>query len=385
MKFFEVIVVGAGPAGSALAALLSQQGLHVALLERDRFPRDKLCGEFLSPESRSYFERIGCLDRVLELGPARIDRARFSSAAGQCVELPLQGEGFGLSRRSLDETLFRFAADCGVVTLEGAEVGEVWQDHDVPKRCSRVRVGTQVFGADLVVLAYGRRSSLDRRFRRPFLAQSHANVGFQQHRTPKSQRLLGELTGAVEIHAFAGGYCGLNFVEGGVINVCAFVSRSLLKRLPHCRWEELEMAMRTMNPALDARLDELAPTRGRTLAVAQVALGHKECRQGAFPLIGDAAGMVAPLCGGGQVAALRSALVLADLCVKMRGSKGARSSSVATRWEKCWRRESRVPLILGRCLQAVLPRRLLSELVLACIRRIPFLGRGLLAATRFRG
>ena len=60
----DVIVVGAGPAGAATAILLAERGLSVHLLDRARFPRPKICGEYLSPEAPRLLDRLGALKAV---------------------------------------------------------------------------------------------------------------------------------------------------------------------------------------------------------------------------------------------------------------------------------------------------------------------------------
>ena len=109
----DVAIAGGGPAGSALAIHLARAGRRVMLFERDRFPRDKLCGEFLSPEARALLLELGCLDEVLASGAVPIRRARFTSVRGRILEFPLPGEGLGISRAALDGILFRQAAASG--------------------------------------------------------------------------------------------------------------------------------------------------------------------------------------------------------------------------------------------------------------------------------
>ncbi len=76
MTTYDAIVVGAGPAGSATAALLARRGFSVLLLDRVRFPRDKACGEYTSPETENVLRRIGALEAVVAAG-ARLIRAYF--------------------------------------------------------------------------------------------------------------------------------------------------------------------------------------------------------------------------------------------------------------------------------------------------------------------
>jgi flavin-dependent dehydrogenase len=387
MKSFDAIIVGAGPAGSALAALLARQGQKVALVERDRLPRDKLCGEFLSPEARSLFQRIGCLDRVLGLSPATIGRARFTTTSGQALELDLPGEGLGLSRRALDHTLFEFAGECGAHTFTDAEVRDVdpfaagvRSSTTVTVRFGAQRNAPEEWRAPLTVLAHGRCSGLDRRLGRAFPARTHGTLGFKRHMRvshgDRTEATLRAIENTVEIHTFAGGYCGLCFVERRRVNVCAFVDRRLTRKLSAVNWDELVTTMRARNAVLDARFHDLSGLDEPALAVAEVPLCARESRLGSVPIIGDSAGMVAPLCGGGQVTALRSALAVAEIC----DTHAVRD--VAEVWEQRWRKEFSRAFNIGRVLHLTLTHGRLASLGIGVAQRAPALGRWLVSATR---
>ena len=89
MSDFDAIIVGGGPAGAAAGTLMAAQGRSVLLLEKSRFPREKLCGEFISPECRAIFARLGVLDRILAAGPKPIKRMDMLAPDGRRIEVPL--------------------------------------------------------------------------------------------------------------------------------------------------------------------------------------------------------------------------------------------------------------------------------------------------------
>src|SRR5690606_4950183 len=108
-----IVIIGGGLAGSAAGAVLAQHGFAPTIIERDSFPRDKLCGEFLSGESGRLLKSIGCLDELLIHSPPRITTVRFISARGRALDVPLPEPAYGISRQLLDETLFRHAGRSG--------------------------------------------------------------------------------------------------------------------------------------------------------------------------------------------------------------------------------------------------------------------------------
>ena len=157
---YDAIVVGGGPGGSAAAILLARQGFHVLLLEKGVFPRDKVCGDLISPRSLRVVEQLGCGPAVsaaaqnqLEGGLLYVNGERLASA-----RIPgrdgLPAYGYAIPRLVFDEIVFRHAQAGGVKTREGCAVDGVRFDEDgvtvVAERNRRtVRYrGRLVIGAD---------------------------------------------------------------------------------------------------------------------------------------------------------------------------------------------------------------------------------------------
>src|SRR5947209_16451740 len=108
-RSFDVAIAGAGLAGGSLALRLARSGVRVALLDAGRFPRDKLCGEFLSAECWTVLERLGLAGAVERSGYQPIRRVRLTTPRGRVVEANVAGPddrpGIGLSRSFLDDLL----------------------------------------------------------------------------------------------------------------------------------------------------------------------------------------------------------------------------------------------------------------------------------------
>src|ERR671926_546520 len=97
---FDAIIVGGGPAGSSGAIHLAARGARVLLAERERFPREKLCGEFISPECLAHFRRLGVLESMESAGGAEVSETVFYAPSGRALSVPSEWFGGG-SRAAL--------------------------------------------------------------------------------------------------------------------------------------------------------------------------------------------------------------------------------------------------------------------------------------------
>src|ERR1043165_2558293 len=124
---YDVIIAGGGPAGSSAAIHLAQNGARVFLVEQKKFPRPKLCGEFISPECYKHFENLGVAERMRSGNPAELSETVFYSKNGANVSVPsswfrTNGVAFGLSRAEMDERLLRRAIEVGADVREDSGV-----------------------------------------------------------------------------------------------------------------------------------------------------------------------------------------------------------------------------------------------------------------------
>lgn len=381
----EVAIIGGGLAGSTLAAALAEGGHEVVLLEKDRFPRNKVCGEFLSPEVVDCLVRLGALDEFLALKPSRIRRSRLTLPGGQAVELDLPGAGYGLSRRRLDRFLFALAGERGAKTFEGVEV-RAWEREANGEFRLTLRgdgVGRNGEGghlpkelrARILIGAYGRRSHLDRKSKRAFFERRTNLMAYKAHFRSDDAELLRELEEMVELHTFEGGYCGVSFVEEGVINVCTLFDSTRVGFDPRAGLR----ALGEVSGELKRRFAAMEEADDQVLAVAQVPLMLKERSREGMLYVGDAASMIAPLAGDGQAMAMESALELAEL---LDGQVDRAEEEWEEAWERAWRRRYERRVRLGGVLQKTLTSPGLTGPAMAVVSRVPKLGEALVRWTR---
>ncbi len=372
---YDVVVVGGGLAGSAAAILLAQGGARVLLLEASRFPHDKLCGEFLSPECQAIFSRLGVASAIQALAPTRLTAARFTAAAGQVWDARLPAPGLGLSRAALDPLLFDHAAQQGATARQGARVTRITRRPDQTWAVEWM-TGQQTHQVvvPLVLGAWGKRSGLDRALNRPFLGQSHPTFALKAHYVGPS------LDRRVEIHGFDGGYCGLAEVEGGRVNLCLLAeTRGLKAHLGDP--EHFVQHVLPTNPALGAWLAQARRLSPRFIAISQIPFVPKRQVVDGVLMLGDTAGLISPLAGNGMAMALSSAEMAAPLALHyLEGRLSHRD--LAAEYTRHWQARFHRRLWLGRLAQPLLFRPTALSLGLRLLCLAPALGDALVANTR---
>src|SRR5882724_361715 len=166
---YDVIIAGAGPAGSSAAIHLALHGARVLLVEQKKFPRAKLCGEFISPECLKHFESLGVADRMLAAGGECLTQTVFYARGGRSVNVPSswfdhQNGALGLSRAEMDHRLLERARSVGVTVLEETQacglISEGQRIRGVQLRSNGVVSETK---ASVVIDATGRTRALDHR------------------------------------------------------------------------------------------------------------------------------------------------------------------------------------------------------------------------------
>src|SRR5919205_2997426 len=168
---FDAIIVGGGPAGSSAAIHLAARGARVLLAERERFPREKLCGEFISPECLGHFARLGVLEGMESAGGSRVSETVFYAPSGRALSVPSEWFGgarasaLGLSRAEMDARLLERAREVGVRVLEESALAGVIVEGGRVRGVSLHTEGAHVseYTAQVTIDATGRQRAVARR------------------------------------------------------------------------------------------------------------------------------------------------------------------------------------------------------------------------------
>lgn len=358
-------VVGGGLAGLAAAVGLAQRGREVVVWESGDAARDKVCGEFLSPEAEDDLAALGVLDRLHEKNPAVLRTVAIFGPSGARVDLGLKGRAaHGITRRALEGALLSRAREAGVIVHERRGV------RGIEGAPGRLVVRTDKHETDVsgLVLAFGKRSSLDAPLGLPRARQGDGFVAIKAY-FPASA-----LEADVELYVVEGGYVGVNPVEGGRIGVCALLSA---KNATASFQDLLNLAQ--TNPTLTRRLSTLGARTEKPRGLARFGFGAQAVARvepaSRLPLLfaGDAARLVPSFTGDGMAIALRSGRLAADALF---------AEDPASAYTRAFSSAFRVRFAVATALHGIFFRPALFEAVAPLVARSPRLLDRIYEATR---
>jgi len=335
----DVLVVGAGPGGSAAAALLARQGHRVRLVDRAAFPRDKACSEYMSPETVRLLDRLGVLP-ALEAAGAPLHGTAVTAARGSRLHgrfalagpPPFRPTGLSVARRLLDHALVDAARDAGAEVEErtaveellydrGAVAGAVVRDAEGRRHTIRARL---TIGAD------GLHSIVARR------------IGRRRHGHPRRLAFVAHVDGvagmggSAELHVGARGYVGLNRIGGGRTNVALVVpaARGVEAR---GRTEAFFLEALETFPGVSGRVAGGRLAR-KVLATGPFAAWSGRVLTDGAALVGDAADFFDPFTGEGIHSALLGATLLAETAGPALTARGAVTAARLAGYRRARRR-----------------------------------------------
>lgn len=296
----DIIIIGGGLAGLTAALHLLREGRSVMLIEKNTYPKHKVCGEYVSNEVLPYLKTLG-ID-PLAAGAKEIDRFQFTGLSGDALEITLPLGGFGISRYALDLLLYEKAISLGLI-FENATVTDITFGVDE----FEVSIIDKSYRTPFVLGAYGKRSGLDITLSRKFVTTKSPWLGVKAHYKGDFPNDL------VALHNFSGGYCGLSKVETDAINVCYladFKSFKKFKDLDTYRIEVLEK-----NSHLKQFFAKAEPIFEKPLTISQISFQNKSAVENHILMIGDSAGLIHPLCGNGMAMAIHSAKIASECLI----------------------------------------------------------------------
>jgi len=358
----DVAVIGGGLAGLACSILLAKEGHSVVLLEKERYPFHKVCGEYVSLESWDFLKRLGLpLD---ELNLPLIDTLVLTAPSGKIFTTKLPLGGFGMSRFELDSRLAIIAKENGVTVVEETKIDSIKFDDHFQLQSHSTTVTAKVCCA-----AYGKRSNLDVKWQREFLRGSNQRldnyVGVKYHiKTKWDNNVIG-------LHNFEDGYCGISKIEGDRYCLCYMTKANNLKKSNN-DIEQLEQTILSGNPHLKRIFEQSEKCQSFPLTISQINFNRKSQVEDHVLMLGDSAGMITPLCGNGMSIALHTAKLASKAIGKFLDDTISRIE-MEDNYTREWQAQFAGRLQTGRRLQYFFGSKRLSNLFVSGFKTLPFL------------
>ncbi|MEH6658098.1 NAD(P)/FAD-dependent oxidoreductase [Leeuwenhoekiella marinoflava] len=364
-KNLNIAILGGGLAGLTAAIHLKKAGYAIQVFEKERCPKHKVCGEYLSNEILPYWQKLEI--NPCDWGAVSISDLYFTTSKGKNIKAALPLGGFGISRYTLDSKMTEVAKEVGCQfifkTVESVDFDEYFtiktQDNTLYK-------------ADLVIGTYGKRSNLDISLSRKFIQKKSPWLGVKMHYNAEIDKRT------VQLHNFEGGYCGISQVEDNRVNACYLTHLDAFKKWGNL--ENFQYQVLRKNPYLEAFFSDANPLFEKPLSISQVSFQQKQLIENHVLMCGDSAGLIHPLCGNGMAMAVVGAKILSECIIEYEQAKQNRNQ-LENNYSKKWNAEFTSRLRTGRVLQGILQNKTITNYSLKALQSFPFMMDKLIEST----
>ncbi|GEO10575.1 NAD(P)/FAD-dependent oxidoreductase [Segetibacter aerophilus] len=368
---YDVAIIGGGLAGLSLAIQCADAQYSVVLFEKEEYPYHKVCGEYISLESWDFLHRIGADLKSFNL--PLIKTLHLSDVKGKTYSFNLPLGGFGISRHALDHRLFKIAQSKGVTVFTNCKVTDVSFSNDLFTVSS---AGRQV-RAKVAAGSFGKRSNLDIKWKRSFVSQKTERlnnyVGIKYHIKYEHDK------DSISLHNFYNGYCGLSKIEDDKSCLCYLTTASNLKSCGNSI-EEMQRQVLFKNPKLKSVFTSAEFLYKEPLAISQISFSKKSQVENHVLMLGDAAGMISPLCGNGMSMAMHSSKISFD-CIKLFLEGKVSRNIMEEKYEADWKKAFSLRLWVGRNVQRFFGGNTSTSLFLQTMHSVPPLAKALIKST----
>jgi len=379
---YDVAIAGAGPAGSSLAIRLACRDLRVLLVEQKKFPREKLCGEFISPECLAHLDELGIAPVIAAACGTEINQTVFYARGGRSVTVPsawFNGNGqpaLGLSRAELDLTLMNRAKEAGVDVREETTVSGLLNEHESVHGVvlKRKDGSNERCRSALSVDATGRTRALAR-FVKNHKRPQATHVAFKTHL--KNTEIE---SGTCEIYSYRGGYGGCNMVEDGLANVCFIIQTEDARRFGRDPERAFRERLMSNSRAMKTLGKSSAVKPWLAVPIDRYGRGQLTPAFGLFS-VGDAAAFIDPFTGSGILLALESSKVATD-AIESYFAESRNFLKLQTDYSQTYSCTIDSRLRFSSVMRAFAYSPILAGMLVTALRVSPILSRSFARATR---
>jgi len=357
----DVAIVGGGLAGLSLSIQLVKKGYSVILFEKETYPFHKVCGEYISMESWDFIQSLGV--DLNELNVSHINQLQVSAPNGKLIQHILPLGGFGISRYLLDDTLAQIARSNGVIIKENTKITDIGFTNDVFDVCTE----GDIYKVKIVCGSFGKRSNLDVKWKRPFalVAKNNSNnyVGIKYHITADLP------ADTISLHNFQDGYCGISKIEDGKYCLCYLTTANNLKK-SNGNIKMMEQNILSKNPHLKNIFSSIEILYDAPLTISQISFDKKSQVDDHILMIGDAAGMITPLCGNGMSMALHASKLAFEQVNAFLQNDISREK-MEQQYIQQWNHHFCKRLKAGRIIQKLFGNKIVTNVFIATLKPFP--------------
>jgi flavin-dependent dehydrogenase len=322
-------------------------------------------------ESWNFLKSCGLNLDELEL--PKINQLKVSAPNGNFLNHQLSQGGFGISRYKIDFLLLNEAKKCGVHVFENCKVNDVIKQDNL----FNVFTNNGNFISNLVIGSYGKRSNLDIKFKRKFI-QNKAK-GLTNYIGVKYHLKANIPANNIELHNFKDGYCGISKIEDDKYCLCYLTTAQNLKN-NNGDVKEMEKNVLQKNPFLNNYLNNFESLYTEPLVISQVNFSNKTQNENEVIMLGDAAGLITPLCGNGMSMAMNAAKILSELIPQFLTNKIPLEKLIYLYTNK-WKSTFGTRLWAGRKIQSLFGNEFTTNLLISSLKPFPFITNKLVSLT----
>ncbi len=368
---YDVCIIGGGLAGLAASIQLSKRGYSVVLFEKEQYPFHKVCGEYISMESWGFIESLGLPISSFDL--PIIKKLIVTSPNGNMLKTDLDFGGFGISRYFLDNELKKIAIANNVAIHEKCKVDDVAYKKDL----FFIYTTDGVFSSKICCGSFGKRSKLDIKWKRRFINSRNSKlnnyIGVKYHiktNLPED---------SIALHNFEHGYCGVSKIEGDKYCLCYLTNAYNLSRNNNSirKMEENILYQNKHLKELFTNSEKLFDT---PVTISQISFSAKEQVYNHILLLGDAAGMITPLCGNGMSMALHSSKIadgVIDDFLQNKISRESMEQQYTSNWQKNFSRRVKE----GMGIQTLFGKKWITNFFISVMKLMPGLANKIISHT----
>ncbi|MCH6200147.1 NAD(P)/FAD-dependent oxidoreductase [Aquiflexum sp. LQ15W] len=365
MQHLDIIIIGGGLGGLIAAHQLAKNGREVLLIEKKKYPFHRVCGEYISNEVKDFLLKENLFPQ--EIGPSDINKFQLSSIKGNMANMPLDLGGFGISRYAFDLFLYQKASAEGVTFMLQTQVEEVGFEQKENRFFLKLSRGSSL-SANHVIGAFGKRSKVDKAMDRHFMHQRSPFIGVKYHVKTDFD------PNTVALHNFEGGYCGLNQVESGIFNLCYLGSKEQLRHYGSI--PEMEKEVLHKNPHLRQIFQNSEFLFDKPEVINEINFSPKQPVEDHILMVGDAAGLITPLCGNGMAIAIHTGKLAAE-AILLNKERIPIESQYRSQWDGIFKTR----LWIGRKVQWLFGSKAVSEFSVGLIKNSTFLAKEIMKMT----